>query len=187
MAILHKANYSGLALALVSFCLIAHAPAALAGGDFEVKTGQGESFEIKHNLFGKKSFSAQDRLGNKIENKKGLLGNGKTDVSLLGNEFQREKGLLGGKSTRVSTMFGDEIQTKRSWFGLGRRKTKINLSGTAGLINQALAKRRDSLGAVSAAAAADDRSPADSALSVPAAAGVDESNNQIEQSFPAVQ
>jgi hypothetical protein len=182
-----KTGLSGLfALALVAI----FAPGASADGDFEVKTGQGESFSIQHNLFGGKSYSAQDRLGNKIENKKGLLGNSKVDVSLLGNEYQRDKGILGGKSTRVSTMLGDEFQTKRSWFGLGRRKTTVNLSGTTNLINQALSRRKSDLSAagVGSGAAAVDVSadPASAGLPVDADGSIAlPADSQIEQAFPA--
>ncbi len=133
-----------LALAAVSFSIIVPAPAAQArSGDITIETGKGEAFEVKHNLFGQRSFAVQDRLGNKIANEKGLFGNSKVEVGLLGNEYERKKNIFGSKSIKASDMFGDKIESKKSWFGLGRRKTTINLSGTTGLINQALAKRKD--------------------------------------------
>jgi len=118
------------------------APASQArSGDITIETGKGEALELKHNLFGQRSFAVQDRLGNKISNEKGLFGNSKVGVGLLGNEYERKKNIFGSKSIKASDMFGDKIESKRSWFGLGRRKTKINLSGTTGLINQALARK----------------------------------------------
>ncbi len=133
-----------LAFAAVSFSIIVPAPAADAkSGDITIETGKGEAFEVKHNLFGQRSFAVQDRLGNKIANEKGLFGNSKVEVGLLGNEYERKKNIVGSKSIKASDMFGDKIESKRSWFGLGRRKTTINLSGTTGLINQALSKRKD--------------------------------------------
>ncbi|CAN5274238.1 hypothetical protein BH11CYA1_BH11CYA1_09740 [soil metagenome] len=122
-------------------------PAQARSGDFEVKTGQGEEFTVQHNLFGRKSFVAQDRLGNKVERSKGLLGNDKTGVQILGNGYETKKSIFGNKSTKVSTILGDKVETKKSWFGLGRRKTTVDLSGTTSLINSALSKRKGAAGA----------------------------------------
>jgi hypothetical protein len=119
-------------------CSFAGNAASAQSGDFQVKTGQGEEFSVKHNLFGKKSFSAQDRLGDKIEHRQGLLGDSKSSVQLLGNGYETKKGILGSKSYKASTMLGDKVETKRSWFGLGRRKTTVDLSGTAGMVSHFL-------------------------------------------------
>lgn len=126
------------ALAVLTIAATTVEPALAQGGDIEVKSGQGEEFNIKHGFFGRKNLAAQDRLGNKIECHTGLLGDSKASVQVLGNGYEVKKGILGNKSYKASTVLGDKIETKRSWFGLGRRKTTVDLSGTVGLVNQVL-------------------------------------------------
>lgn len=126
------------ALVVLTVALVTVEPAFAQGGDIEVKSGQGEVFNIKHNLFGRQNVVARDRLGNKFEHQAGLLGDTKANVQVLGNGIEAKKGILGNKSYTASTILGDKVETKRSWFGLGRRKTTVDLSGTAGLVNQLL-------------------------------------------------
>lgn len=129
------------ALAVLTIAAATVEPALAQGSDIQVKSGQGEEFNIKHNLFGRKHLAAQDRLGNKIERQTGLLGDSKANVQVLGNGYEAKKGIFGNKSYKVSTVLGDKVETKRSWFGLGRRKTTVDLSGTAGLVNQVLKEK----------------------------------------------
>lgn len=126
------------ALVVLTVALVTVEPAFAQGGDIEVKSGQGEVFNSKHKLFGRQNVVAHDRLGNKFEHQTGLLGDSKTNVQVLGNGLVAEKGMFGNKSYTASTILGDKVETKRSWFGLGRRKTTVDLSGTAGLVNQLL-------------------------------------------------
>jgi hypothetical protein len=126
------------ALAVLISALATVEQARAQEGDIEVKSGQGEEFNIKHNLFGRQNLVLQDRLGNKIERQTGLLGDSKANVQVLGNGYEAKKGVWGNKSYKVSTVLGDKVETKRSWFGLGRRKTTVDLSGTVGLVNQVL-------------------------------------------------
>ena len=138
-------QFNSLRNSVLVFTMVSNLNIAIAqakSGDIEVKSGQGEEFSVQHNLFGRKSFVAQDRLGNKVERSKGLLGNDKTDVQILGNGYETKKSILGNKSTKVTTLLGDKVETKKSWFGLGRRKTTVDLSGTAGLINSAFSKKK---------------------------------------------
>jgi len=132
-----------LELYFMALCLIccSGASASARQGDFSIQTGQGEEFQVKHNILGQRNFAVQDRLGDRLARDKDFLGNSRTDVSLLGNDFQRKKNIFGNKSVTASDMLGDKIETKRSWFGLGRRHTSINLSGSAGLVGQFVKKR----------------------------------------------
>lgn len=129
------------ALSAVLLALSQISAASAKHGDFTIETGQGEGFQVKHNLLGQRNFKLQDRLGDRVSKDKDFLGNSQTDISLLGNEFQRKKNIFGNKSVKASDMFGDKIDTRRSWFGLGRRKTVINLSGSAGLVSRAFSKK----------------------------------------------
>ena len=138
----HQFKTSALVLGIVAMALTPLPYANAMNGDFSIQTGQGEAFQVKHNLLGQRNFAVQDRLGDKISKNKDFLGNSKTDVSVLGNDFQGKKNIFGNKSVKASDMLGDKIETKRSWFGLGRRKTSINLSGSAGLFSRALAKKK---------------------------------------------
>jgi hypothetical protein len=126
------------ALVVLTVVSVAVEPAFAQGGDIEVKSGQGEEFNIKHNLFGRQNIVLNDRLGNKFEQRTGLLGDSKANVQVLGNAIESDKGIFGNKSYKVSTILGDKVETRRSWFGLGRRKTTVDLSGTAGLVSQLL-------------------------------------------------
>ena len=129
------------ALAVITFASTAGEQAFAQSGDIQVKSGQGEEFNIKHNLFGRQNVALHDRLGNKFEHQTGLLGDSKANVQVLGNGYEAKKGIFGRKSYKVSTILGDKVETKRSWFGLGRRKTTVDLSGTAGLVNQVLKEK----------------------------------------------
>jgi hypothetical protein len=106
-------------------------------GDIQVKSGQGEEFKVKHSLFGRKNIVVQDRLGDQIEHQTGLVGS-KAKVQILGNGYESKTGIFGNKSYKISTILGDKVETKKTWFGLGRRKTTVDLSGTTGLVNQVL-------------------------------------------------
>ncbi len=126
----------GLNIALSIAAVIGMQSAALArgGSNYNITDGFGDSFVIQNGLFGlTQKKGIQDRLGNRYVKEKGLFSN-KTDVNVLGNKYQRKKGLIGGTQVGVADMFGDSITSKKTWFGLGRRQTNINLSGVGGLV-----------------------------------------------------
>jgi len=167
-------------------CLVTGNAASAQSGDFQVKTGQGEEFSVKHNLFGKKSFSAQDRLGDKIEHRQGLLGDSKSSVQLLGNGYETKKGILGSKSYKASTMLGDKVETKRSWFGLGRRKTTVDLSGTAGMVSHFLNGKKASDDLLPGTKLDNSATNLDSDMNANSNTNSNSQSNQaIESAFPA--
>lgn len=104
--------------------------------NWNIKTGFGDEITIKNGIFGNKTKVVKDRLGNKYESKKGILGNTETGVSLLGNSYSKKKGLFGTKETEVTSILGDSIKTKKGWFG--RRSTTIDASGVSNLIGSAI-------------------------------------------------
>lgn len=115
--------------------------AAQAGNNIELTDGKGEALVVKQDLFGNNTYAAQDRLGNKVVSKKGLFGTKSKGVSILGNTVETKTGLFGGKSYSGTTILGDKFETKRTWFGLGPRKTTVDLSGVSSLASQLLKKR----------------------------------------------
>lgn len=126
----------GLRIALSVAALVALQSAALAkgGGNYNITDGYGDGFVIHHGLFGlTEQKGVQDRLGDHYVKEKGLFSN-KTDVNFLGNKYQRKHGLIGGTQVGMADMFGDSIQSRKTWFGLGRRQTNVNLSGVGGLV-----------------------------------------------------
>ncbi|MBA4077976.1 MAG: hypothetical protein C0508_23305 [Cyanobacteria bacterium PR.023] len=135
---LSSVNYRLFVALLVSvIASTANLDALARSGDIQVKSGQGEELKVKHSLFGRKNIVVQDRLGDQIEHQTGLVGS-KAKVQILGNGYESKTGILGNKSYKISTILGDKVETKKTWFGLGRRKTTVDLSGTTGLVNQVL-------------------------------------------------
>ncbi len=126
----------GLNIALSLAALLTFQSAALArgGGNYNITDGYGDGFAVHHGLFGlTEQKGVQDRLGNHYVKENGLFSNG-TDVNFLGNKYQRKHGLIGGTQVGVSDMLGDSIQSHKTWFGLGRRQTNVNLSGVGGIV-----------------------------------------------------
>lgn len=149
-----KLIISGFALGFLTTALNASAACALDLDNFEITNGK-EKLQVNQGLFGNKSYSAEDRLGNKIESKKGWFGNSSKEVSLLGNSVETKKGLFGSKSYKGTTILGDKIESKRSWFGFGPRRTKVDVSGVSALAGQLINRHRTS--AESAYAIEDER------------------------------
>ncbi|MBS2002188.1 MAG: hypothetical protein U0103_00575 [Candidatus Obscuribacterales bacterium] len=126
----------GLRIALSLAALVALQSAAVAkgGGNYNITDGYGDGFVIHHGLFGlTEQKGVQDRLGDHYVKEKGLFSN-KTDVNFLGNKYQRKHGLIGGTQVGMADMLGDSIQSRKTWFGLGRRQTNVNLSGVGGIV-----------------------------------------------------
>ena len=94
--------------------------------------------QAKSGFFGNKKFKAQDRLGDKIEESRGILGNEHEEMQMLGNGFAYNRGIFGTKSLSGGTMLGDKFETHRMLFGIGPRITRVDLSGTTGLAEQFL-------------------------------------------------
>ncbi len=123
-----------IALSLAALVTLQSAALARGGGNYNITDGYGDGFAIHHGLFGLTSQKGvQDRLGNHYVKENGLFSN-KTDVNFLGNKYQRKHGLVGGTQVGVSDMLGDSIQSRKTWFGLGRRQTNVNLSGVGGIV-----------------------------------------------------
>lgn len=131
-----------IALNLAALISVATAGSALAKGigDLEIKTGGGEELTIKNGWFGKKTTSAKDRLGNKVEYSKGWFGSKGASVSVLGNTFERKKGLFGSGDIQAHTILGDTVKSKKGWFG--RRKTTVDLSGVGSVVNNYFGKKK---------------------------------------------
>lgn len=128
-----------LVLALSILGLLAAAPSVYAKdkpGSININDGFGEQFVINNGYFGTKSVGFQDRLGNAYVNKKGLFGTKDKEVKFLGNGYRKKKGILGGTQVEATSMLGDSIQSKKTWFGLGRRKTNVNLGGVSSVVQQ---------------------------------------------------
>ncbi|MBU6452265.1 MAG: hypothetical protein KGS72_10830 [Cyanobacteria bacterium REEB67] len=127
------------AIATLSLAILAiFTEPANAWGSLDVKLGKGEEVQAKSGFFGNKKFKAQDRLGDKLEESRGILGNEHEAVQMLGNGFAYNRGIFGNKSLSGGTMLGDKFETHRMLFGIGPRITKVDLSGTTGLAEQFL-------------------------------------------------
>lgn len=133
---------SVVALLVTSF--VSAIPASFALDTWEFKTGKGESVLVKKGLFGTKTVKLKDRMGNGYESDNGFWGSKKNSVSFLGNGVTIEKNVLGRNSIQASSILGDKIETKRSWFGLGPRRTYIDASGVTNLAEQLLKKQTSS-------------------------------------------
>lgn len=125
--------------AALAFATIGSAEAQ--GNNVAVKSGGGETLEMKSGWFGRDSIKVQDRFGNKLENSKGWLSD-KKEVKVLGNSLEAKKGLFGQKSYKATSILGDKIETKRTWFGLGPRKTTVDLSGVSSVAGQLIKKKQ---------------------------------------------
>ncbi len=146
----------GLRIALsITAALLSLQSAALArgGGNYNITDGYGDGFVIHHGWFGlTEQKGVQDRLGDHYVKEKGLFSNS-TDINFLGNKYQRKHGLIGGTQVGMGDMLGDSIQSRKTWFGLGRRQTNVNLSGVGGLVQSFIGGKmgggsRGTLGAV---------------------------------------
>jgi hypothetical protein len=126
-------------VAALAFATIGSAEAQ--GNNVTVKSGGGETLEMKSGWFGRDSIKVQDRFGNKLENSKGWLSR-KKEIKVLGNSVEEKKGLFGQKSYKATSILGDKIETKRTWLGLGPRKTTVDLSGVSSIANQLIKKKQ---------------------------------------------
>jgi hypothetical protein len=104
-------------------------------GTLDVRTGFGEEVMVKHGLFGTTDTEVKDRLGDAYEDKNGLFSS-EQGVNFLGNSYVKHKGLLSGTTVEGRSIFGDRIESKKSFFGLGPRKTTVDLSGVGSIVQQ---------------------------------------------------
>jgi hypothetical protein len=116
-------------------------PALARGNDLTVKDGFGEEVKVTNGFFGHKTRVVKDRLGDGYAQKKGWFGSEEQDANVLGNSFKRKKGILGGSDLEGSTIFGDKVVTKKGIFG--RRKTEVDVSGSASAIKALFNKGKD--------------------------------------------
>jgi hypothetical protein len=126
----------GFNFALSLAILVAAQSAALAynGSNFNITDGYGDGFAIHHGLFGlTEQKGIQDRLGDRYVKEHGLFSK-ETDVNFLGNKYQKKHGLIGGTQIGMGDMMGDSISSRKTFFGLGRRQTNVNLSGVGGIV-----------------------------------------------------
>ncbi len=134
-----ESKFSVPLVAIVVALLSASIPAARA--DFALTDGMGEEIQYRNPRIGKKVKAVKTRFGNSYVSEQGLLGNKSTQVSVLGNSFEKKKGLLGSSEIGGSTIFGDRVVSKKGWFGLGRRKTQVDLSGTSAVLRNFIGQR----------------------------------------------
>lgn len=115
---------------------------AQGGGNLNVRTGFGDEFQIHHGLFNlTKETEVKDRLGDAYINKKGLFGTKDTGVNFLGNSYRKHKGIIGGTQVQGADIFGDRISSHKTFLGMGRRQTNVDLSGMGSLVQQFVSSR----------------------------------------------
>ncbi len=123
-----------LKLAVMLCCSLSIVPnpaTAFDPGNLTIKSGSGEEITYKKGMFGKKQVLVKDRIGNKYEKKKGMLGGRSKEVSVLGNQYKSSHSVLGDKAEGRS-FFGDTVTVKKGMFG--RRSTEVDLSGISGVV-----------------------------------------------------
>jgi hypothetical protein len=103
-------------------------------GNTDIRTGFGDEIVVHHGLFGTKETLVKDRLGDGYIKKHGVLGTSESGFNLLGNSYVKKKGLIGGTEVQASSIFGDRMESKKSFFGLGRRQTNVDLSGVGSMV-----------------------------------------------------
>lgn len=123
-----------IALGLTAMFALQSAALARSGGNWNITDGYGDGFVIHHGLFNmNEQKGVQDRLGDKYVKSRGLFSNS-TEANFLGNKYERKHGLIGGTQMAAQDMMGDSIESRKTWFGLGRRQTNVNLSGVGGIV-----------------------------------------------------
>jgi hypothetical protein len=127
------------ALALLSPMASADVPRSL-----DIKSGFGEELYVKHGLLGTKDTEMKDRLGDSFKDKHGILSSDH-DLNVLGNSYSKHHGLLSGNSVEMRSILGDRIESKKTFFGLGPRKTTVDLSGVSSIVQQIAGKNLASM------------------------------------------
>jgi hypothetical protein len=122
-------------LFLSAAALSSAAPAFAGPTYFDFKTGFGDEIVINRGWLGTKHTLVKDRLGDKYESKKGLLGNKEFSAGVLGNSFTKKKGILGRKEYQAKTLLGDSVTYKKGWFV---KRASVDASGISGLLEQGI-------------------------------------------------
>lgn len=130
---LKRIFYSLLFLSALSLSSVA--PASAGPTYFDFKTGYGDEIVINKGWLGTKHTLVKDRIGDKYENKKGLLGNKEFSAGILGNSFTKKKSILGRKEYKVQSLLGDSISYKKGWFV---RRADVDATGISSLIGQGI-------------------------------------------------
>jgi|AGTN01.2.fsa_nt_gi hypothetical protein len=130
---LRKIVYSLLFLSALSLGSVA--PAQAGPSYFDFKTGFGDEIVINKGWLGTKHTLVKDRIGDKYENKKGLLGNKEFSAGILGNSVTKKRSILGRKEYKVQSMLGDSISYKKGWFV---RRADVDATGISSLIGQGI-------------------------------------------------
>jgi hypothetical protein len=132
-----------LSLLLLSLAgVVLTSPVALAqplGSQVDVKSGFGDEVYVKHGLLGTKDTEIRDRLGDGYTNKQGLFSSDK-GINVLGNSYTKHKGLLSGTTVEARSILGDRVESRKTFFGLGPRKTTVDFSGVGSVVEQLLGK-----------------------------------------------
>jgi hypothetical protein len=123
-----------IALTLAAVVSLQSAASARSGANWNITDGYGDGFVVHHGLFNlTEQKGVQDRLGDHYVKERGLFSNG-TSANFLGNKYERKHGLIGGTQVGMGDMLGDSISSHKTWLGLGRRQTNVNLSGVGGIM-----------------------------------------------------
>jgi hypothetical protein len=135
-----------IALFVLAAALLGSASVALADDDHhhwgstDIRTGFGEEIYVNHGLFGTHETVMKDRLGDQYVKKHGLLGTKDEGVSIFGNGYEKHKGLIGGTQAEAHDILGDRVISKKTFLGLGPRKTQVDLSGMGSVVQQVAGK-----------------------------------------------
>lgn len=165
--------------ALVAAQSVSSSAMARSGNNYNITDGYGDAFVIQHGLFNlTEKKGVKDRLGNHYVKERGLFSNS-TDVNFIGNKYQRKHGLIGGTKVQMADMLGDSISTRKTWFGLGRRQTDVNLSGVGGIVQSFIGAKMGGGGTLGSFQSPDPNSPnaQSSSLANPADFAVDPAFN----------
>lgn len=129
---------SKIAMSLATAAMLGSSTSAVMAyhlaGNTDIRTGFGDEIVVHHGLFGTKETLVKDRLGDGYIKKHGVLGTSESGFNLLGNSYVKKKGLIGGTEVEASSIFGDRMESKKSFFGLGRRQTNVDLSGVGSMV-----------------------------------------------------
>jgi len=110
-----------LSLVLVSGFLVSNFAAVSFANSLEVD-GPGFKFQNKAGWFGRHSTNYSDALGNGVSRSTNILGRTTTRTQVFGTQAYKR-----GQNVAVTAADGSPlVSTRKSWFGLGGRNTRID-------------------------------------------------------------
>lgn len=133
-------SLKNLSLILVSGLLISNFVAVSFANSLEVN-GPGFNLKNRSGWFGRHSSSYSDALGNGVSRSTNILGRTTTRTQVFGTQAYKH-----GQNVSVTAADGSPlVSTRRSWFGLGGRNTRIDgnniINSVKGLFNSANPKQ----------------------------------------------